>query len=305
MQHNQRDGALLIVLCVVGYSFVPIFSKLLYPLGMEPLDIAFWRFAFTNIIFWGLVFVRQRRGAPPPAKPLPRVGLLLLGMLFAGEALAAFIGFQYLPAATFSVLFYSYPAIVAILETFRGERLAPIAWLALALTLVGIALTAPDFSAGLTGNNFLGVAMALGDAFMVAIYFMITSRVLRGHTDLVRTSAWMVTGAFGLLIVVGLVHGLKPPPPEAWLYLIGLAIVSTVVPTFALNAGIQRLGSTRAAIIATFEPAFTAVLAFVTLGETLQDIQLLGGAIIIASVILLQLRRPTTENAEQAALARE
>jgi drug/metabolite transporter (DMT)-like permease len=226
-------------------------------------------------------------------------------MLFALEALAAFIGFQYLPAATFSVLFYSYPAMVAIFEALRGERLSAVAWLALGMTLVGIVLTAPDFSAGLMGNNFVGVVMALGDAFMVAIYFMITSRLLRGHTDLVRTSAWMVTGAFLLLIGVGLVHGLKAPPAEAWVYLIGLAVVSTVIPTFAINAGIQKLGSTRSAIVATFEPAFTAALAFVLLGEILLPIQWLGGAIIIASVILLQIRRPVAENAEQAALARE
>ena len=78
-----------------------------------------------------------------------------------------------------------------------------------------------------------------------------------------------------------------------------------MLPVFALNAGIRKLGSTRAAIIATFEPLLTAVLALIFIGEVLLPIQWLGGAMIIASVIVLQLRRPSAEDAEQTALAHD
>ena len=68
-----------------------------------------------------------------------------------------------------------------------------------------------------------------------------------------------------------------------------------MLPVFALNAGIQKLGATRAAIIATFEPVLTAVLALIFLGEVMLPIQWLGGAVIIASVILLQIRHASVE----------
>ncbi len=67
---------------------------------------------------------RQRR-------PLPRFRLLLIGTLFAGEAVTALFGLDRVPAGTFSILFYSYPAMVAILEAIMGERLPLQAWLAL------------------------------------------------------------------------------------------------------------------------------------------------------------------------------
>ncbi len=291
MQHTQRDGAILIIVSIIGYSFLPVFTKNLLARGVQPFDIAFWRFALTAPIFWLAVTLRRGRTF---AKPLPRLRLLLLGTLFAGEALAAFFGLDRLPAGTFVVLFYSYPAMVAILEALFGERLSRRMWIALGLTLVGIALTAPDFSAGFSGDNLPGVLLALADAFMVAVYFLITSRLLRGDTDSVRASAWGVSGAALTLGVIALSQGVSLPQGESWFFVIGLALVSTVLPTFGLNAGLQKIGATRAAIIGTFEPLLTTVLALIFLKESMLPVQWLGGGVIIASVILLQVR-PETE----------
>ncbi len=307
MQRTQRDGAILIILAVVGYSCLSIFTKKLFARGVAPLDIAFWRFAFAALIYWAAVFVRGRRSqvTTSTSAPLPRLKLLLLGSLFAGEAIVAFFGWERLSAGTFTVLFYSYPAMVAILGWLTGERLSRVAWIALALTLVGIALTAPDFSAGLTGGNFVGVLMALIDALQVAVYFLLIGRVTRGHNDMVRISAWTVTGALIAATIAVYTHGMVLPHGESWLYLIAIAVVCTVLPVFALNAGIQKLGATRSAILATFEPLLTAILALIFLGEIMLPIQWVGGLVIIASVILLQLRRPVSEDAEAIALARE
>jgi drug/metabolite transporter (DMT)-like permease len=307
MQRTQRDGVILVAIAVIGYSCLSIFTKKLFARGVEPLDIAFWRFAFAALIYWGIVFIRGQRRPKTGAVsiPLPRVKLMLLGMLFAGEAVVAFYGWERLSAGTFTVLFYSYPAMVAILGLFMGERLPVIGWIALALTLVGIALTAPDFSAGLTGGNFVGVLLALLDALQVAIYFLLINRVTRGHNDMVRMSAWTVTGALIVITVVAGSQGMTLPQGDSWLFLIAIAVICTVLPVFALNASIQKLGAARASILATFEPLLTAVLALIFLGEVMLPIQWVGGIVIIASVILLQLRRPVSEDAEEVALARE
>jgi drug/metabolite transporter (DMT)-like permease len=291
MQHHQRDGAILIVLSIIGYSFLPVFTKNLLARGVEPFDIAFWRFILTAPVFWIAVLLRGRRSS---TKPLPRLRLLLLGTLFAGEALAAFFGLDRLPAGTFVVLFYSYPAMVAILEALLGERLSRRMWIALGLTLVGIVLTAPDFSAGFNGDNLPGVLLALADGFMVAIYFLVTSRLLRGDADSLQASTWAVSGAALLVGTVALAQGVSLPKGDSWFFVIGLALVCTVLPTFGLNAGLQKIGATRAAILGTFEPLLTAILALIFLKEAMLPVQWLGGAVIIASVILLQVR-PETE----------
>lgn len=309
MQHSQRAGLIWLVLAISGYACMPILTKFLFERSVDSITFGFYRFGFAFLIYWSIVLARRlrARSQPPPSsrRPLPRLRLIAIGTLFAGEALVAFFGLQRLPAGTFSVLFYTYPAMVAILEAVMGERLSLTAWAALAATLLGVVLTAPDFSAGLSGGNLPGVLLALADGFMVAVYFLLSSRLMHGDHDLILTSAYTVTGAFGVMFVSALALGLQVPQGDSWLLLAALALVCTVMPVFGLNAGIRALGSTRSAILATFEPVLTALLALIFLGELLQPLQWLGGLIILTSVILLQLRRPAAVEAEPTALARD
>ena len=278
---------IFVLIGVIGYALLPIWVKHIQPSGLSPLDIATWRFTFAMPIMWVLLVSLR---TPLPDKPLPRRGLLVLGILLAGAALCAFVGLEHLPAGTFVLLFYSYPAMVAFINLFFGERLGAQSWLALALTLVGIAFTVPDFGIGLTDGDWIGIGFAFLNALLVALYFVYNNRLLRGHSAMRRASAWAISGAcfvFWVLIPIRTVD--VPQVLQTWLLLIGLAVVSTVMPIFMFMLGIQRLGSSRAAILSTVEPIGTLIFAALLLGETLESIQLLGGALIITSVLLLHL----------------
>src|SRR5512145_1847848 len=145
--HNQRDGTLFILLSAVGYSFFAVWVKNIQASGLCALDIGYCRFLITVPVFWLVVLLRR---AQPPTRPIPRRGLLVMGFFLALAALTAFFGLERVPANTFILLFYTYPAMVAVFSLFLGDRLPPIGWLALALTLVGMALTVPDFGRGLS-----------------------------------------------------------------------------------------------------------------------------------------------------------
>ncbi len=289
MESSQRTGIIYILLSVTGYSFFPTFARLLQESGLPSLDIATWRFAIAAPLFWLVVLIRR---SPPAARRLPRNQLLGMGTLLAVGAVCAFFAFERIPVPTFIVLFYTYPALVALLSAFLGERLPLQSWLALGLTLVGVALTAPDFSQGLSGDNLIGVTLSLVNALIVAIMIMLSSRLLRGHTQLARASAWTVTGACLVFLALTLVRrpGV-PQQPTEWIGLLAMASFSTVFPIFFLNAGIQKLGPTKASIMGTVEPVFTTILAMLFLGDTIEPIQLLGSLLILASLLLLQLRR--------------
>lgn len=286
MNNHQRDGAIFILLSVVGYSFLPIWVKQIQASGLGSLDIAILRFAFATPIFW--LIIRARR-LPKPDKPLPRRALLGMGSLLALAALTGFWGLERLPAGTLVVLFYSYPAMVAVLSLLLGEKLPSKGWAALALTTIGIFFTVPDFTAGLSGDNLIGVILALVNALLVAVYFILSGRLLRGHTAMAQASAWSITGGLLVLALIVPFRGLSlPSTPSAWAFLLVLASFSTVFPVFFLNSGIQKVGAARAAILGTVEPVLTTVLAMIFLGERMQPVQLIGAAFILASIILLQ-----------------
>ena len=118
-----------------------------------------------------------------------------------------------------------------------------------------------------------------------------------GEVDPFALALLVLTGATATFAVAGVVTGSLDfaLPAEAWLWLVLLALVSTVVAVSAFFAGLRRVGPSEAAILSTFEPVVTVVLAFFVLGERLTPPQLAGGALVLAAVILLQLparRRP-------------
>lgn len=283
---SQSGGTLYILLSAAGYSIFVVWVKNIQATGLGPLDIGFWRFLFAAPVFWLVVWALRQ---PPPSRALPRLGLIGMGCFLTLAALTAFAGLERIPASTFIVLFYTYPAIVAIFSVFLGDRLPLTGWLALALTLAGIAFTVPDFGGGLSGDNLIGVGLALLNALVVAVYFLMSSRLLRGHTALARASAWSITGALLLMAAIAPFRAVEAPQETAaWVNLLGLATFSTVFPVFFLNAGIQKVGAARAAVIGTIEPILTLMFAAIFLGERMTLPQLFGGALILGGIILLQ-----------------
>lgn len=288
-----------ILLSAGGYSFLPIFTKALLASGLDPIDLAAWRYLVAVPIFW---LIALRRPAAPIDRPIPRIPVMLLGGLLALAAIAAFFGLQRVNAGTFVVLFYTYPTMVALISLFMGERLSITGYLALALTLIGIVLSTPGFESGFSGNALPGLAIALVNALIVAIYFLWSSRLLRGLPSL-RSGAWVVTGTLISLLILAPLGGISvPSSPDAWLNLVLLAVISTVVPVFSLNAGIQKLGAAKASIVSSFEPILTSILAMIFLHENMFFIQWIGAACIVASVVILQLRSQSQRAAEPAAV---
>lgn len=288
---------MFIVVAVIGYSVLPVWTNLLLDAGMLPFDIGVWRFVIAAPVFWIASFIldRRRAGGAVAILPMPRLRLMLLGSLYSASALAAFFGLDLIPAGTYSVIFYTFPAMVALMGLLLGERLALIGWAAIGMTLVGVMLTAPDFSEGLAGANFTGVVLALINAVTVAVYFIVSGRLLAdrvtGLASMARAVAWTMTGTLFFIAIAALFVGVNlPTQPLQVVYLFGLGLISTVMSVFCLNMGIQMTGPTRAAVFGTFEPLLTAIMAFIFLGQAMLPIQWVGGIVVVASMIVLQTR---------------
>jgi drug/metabolite transporter (DMT)-like permease len=294
MNPTQRTGVLLVLIAAAGYAFLPIFAKFAYDAGMTALDVVTWRFIFATPGIW----LVASRFPDSGVKKLPWRALLSIGMLFALIAMMAFFALERVPVSTFIVLVYLSPAFVAVLSLFNGEYLSRIGWLALGLTLVGVALTVPDFASGFSESDPFGVLLSIGNAAAYSVYIVISSRLLRGQTALAQASALSITGSLIVLGTLALFNGLMiPPTPTAWLCVIGIGMFSTVVAIFAFYAGMHRLGAPRASILGMVELVMTLTLSYFLLGETMLPIQIAGGGLILASAILLQVmgRTPIPE----------
>lgn len=296
MTRTQRDGLLLILVSAVGYSFFSIFTKVVYDSGMgNPLDILVWRFVLAAPLAWLYIALSQRASAT--RKALPRLKLLAVGFLFGGVAMLAFFGLQRVPVSLYTVLIYTYPALVALGGLTFGERLSGLGWLALGLTLLGVGLTVPNIFNGFAGVDPLGVLLVLANACSYALYILLSGRLLRGVHDLTRASVWSISGSLLFTLCVVAVRALRaeaiviPPNLSVWGGLAGLILIATIMPIITFYAGLNRLGAARAAIVSMIEPVLTLIWAVLLRGENLTAVQLVGGMLILVSVALLNLRR--------------
>lgn len=114
--------------------------------------------------------------------------------------------------------------------------------------------------------------------------------------DPAAAAALMTTATAVVYCVLVLASGasLSPAdiPADAWLPLLGLGVVATAVAIQTFYAGVTRVGGARASIISTIEPVYTIVLAMLLFGERLEPLQVVGGFLVLVSVILAETGRP-------------
>ena len=299
LKTRERGGFIFTLCSVVVYGLMPVMVRLIYD-GSElsALQLSFWRFALSAPVFWFIALrshPNHRPFSPQARSSITRT--VFVGVFYGLSSVVSFTSLRYIPAAVFILLFYTFPIIVVFVARLLGERLPRVFWLALALTLCGVALTAVSELQGvgqMDEGALWGVLLALGSAFAVAFYFTVNQRILRGHGGVTRGLVWIITSATGILFFVTLLTGEGigiNAVQGSWGMLLLFGLCGTSFSVYTLNLGIQRLGAARASVVATSEPIFTLVFAWAILGEWLKLPQFVGGALILVSVVLLTWRQ--------------
>lgn len=286
---RHRHGVLFCALAAGGYGAMAVFAKLAYAAGIGVTTLLAVRFALAAALLWPLAL---RAGAPD--RRTLALGLALGGGLYAAEAGMFFASLQRLDVSLAELLLYVYPAIVVAGAVALGrERLRAASVAALVVGIAGVALVVAGNGAG--GLDPLGVVLALAAAAGYAVYILGSDVAMRGAPAATLATV-ICAGAAVSFTAAGLLGGTLSFAfePVGWIWLAGLAVISTVVPVLAMLAGIARVGPSTASILSTLEPLVTVGLAFVVLGDRLSAVQLAGGGLVLAAVALAQVRRTAT-----------
>jgi drug/metabolite transporter (DMT)-like permease len=161
-----------------------------------------------------------------------------------------------------------------------------------AATFVGVYLLTMSGTAEGTGIN-------IGDVLSTFCSVFFAIQILLTGFFVVRTDALTLTVfQMGFVGVYSLLCSLLFEAPKlsttmvSWLCVIGLCLLSTVIALIMQNIAQKYTSATRASIILSLEPAFTVLSAYLVLGETLAVGGYAGGAILLASIILLEIDFP-------------
>ncbi len=280
-------GTTLCLVSAAGYGAVGVFGKLGYERGLTVNGTLAGRFGIAAIVLWTIIAATGARWRPSRRGFL--AGLALGAAIYAAQAGFFFWSLTRLDAALAVLLAYVAPALVAVGAVMFGrERLRPALLVALPVALGGTTLVALGGGPGRKLDG-VGVLLALACAVMFAVYMLLSHAVV-GRVHPIGLSASVCTGCAIAFTVAAVVSGELPRTGgQGWALIVAMALLSTVLAVTALAAGTERVGPSAASLISTFEPVVAAILAGIVLNETLAPLQFLGGAFVIASVVILSL----------------
>lgn len=296
----SRGFIIALVATVLWSTTGPIISYLSKTYSLPSLVLAFWRDLFVSFgMVVGLsIFSRARLF-------LDRVHwgfIVLYGLTLAIFNSMWTFSVQYNGAAVATVMAFSSPAMTAILSriVFK-EQFSRVKVISILLSLGGIILVAGAYNSSAWNLNPLGIIFGLLSGLMFAIYNLegkhASDTKIDSWTALLYSFAWATV--FLLFFNIGadlFITGKAPLADMLWLgksftgwgILFFLGVAPTLGGFGLYTLSIRYLSPTTANLIATLEPAFTAVWAFIFLNEILNPIQLTGGLLVFMGVILLR-----------------
>ncbi|WZF18386.1 DMT family transporter [Nostoc sp. UHCC 0302] len=212
------------------------------------------------------------------------------GVLMFVYVASLYIAIGLIPTGIALTLFFTYPVFTALLAwKFFGDRPTRFRWLVMGIILVGGALTIPQSSASYSSHSIaIGIFASLIAGIVYAFYNVIAQKCLENFHPVPFT--WISFASTLLLSGVSLLF-FSPKSAQLdwtplWIGSIFSGLVSFIGHTLN-NLGIRMIGATTASIIGSSSPAMTALVAWVTISETLNLIQNLGIGIVTFGIALL------------------
>jgi drug/metabolite transporter (DMT)-like permease len=297
---DRTRGYAIALVSALVFSTTAIFIRHLTEAYRLPAGVlSFWRSALlvaTLAAVLAVIRPRLLRARRADLRFLAGLGLVLAVFNLLWTTSVARCG-----AALATVLVYTSGAFTALLGfLLLRERLGRWGLAAMGLCLAGCALVSGALEGGPGHGDAAGVTLGLASGALYALYTVMGRAGARRAID-----PWtMVLYAFGanalaqlLFLLLGpLLHPAAPglgdlfrigPSAAGWAVIFGLAAGPTLLGFGLFNVSLRHLPSAEASMVLTLEPALTAAIAYVLLGERMTSTELLGSAVILAGVVLL------------------
>lgn len=290
----KKDGivsGILIIGAGLLWGSMGIFVRFFADAGLGSMEVVALRVILTAAIL-ALVFLAYDRS-------LFKIKLRDI-WCFLGTGLVSIVGFSFCyfytieiaSLSTAAILLYAAPAIVVLLSAaFFKEKLTWVKAGACVLAFLGCA-----FAGGITEGISLpviGLLTGMGSAVGYALYSIFSRFALnRGYRPLTITLYTFIFAIIGVALTADLskVWTVATASTQNILMSFGMAIVTTVAPYILYTIGLSKTQPGRASIMASVEPVAATVIGAIAFGEAINLSSGIGILLVLASILLLNLR---------------
>jgi drug/metabolite transporter (DMT)-like permease len=303
--HEQRPavGYAMVIAAALLFALNGTVSKVVLQSGISSTELTQVRATGAFLGFALVLTATRRESLRLRRRELPY--LVVFGI--AGVALVQwlyFVSIDRLPIGIALLIEYIAPILIALWAwaVFK-EQIRQRLWVALALAVLGLAVVVEIWS-GIALDG-LGVAAALSAAGAYAVYVLMAERAVRWRDPASLTAyGFLFAGLFWAVVQpvwtfpaerlddsVSLLGHLEEYSLPVWVLLLYVVVVGTMVTFLLVAAALRHISATRVGLIAMLEPVAASAVAFLWLGESFGAAQLVGGAIVLAAILLAQTAR--------------
>ena len=302
---DVRRGYLYVILAAILWGVSGSAAKFLFNSGISPFQLVQLR--LTIAVLSLLVWLSLRNPALLRIAPGDVWYFALFGTAGMGACQFTYLyAISKINVAAAILLQYLAPSFIALhAVVISRDRLSPSTVLALSGATVGCYFVVGAYDLALLSMNLAGVASGILSAVAFAWYS------IHGEYGMRRYSPWTVL--FYAILFAALVWNLLHPPLEAffhrytaveWGWILYIGVMGTLLPFGLYLEGVNLIRSTRASITAILEPITAGAIAFFFLNERMHTLQILGGCLVIAAIILLQFKQEKDDKAPALIRAR-
>ena len=271
----------------ITYGLNPLFGMPLMNNGAAIESILFFRYAFAVVILGAFLWL-TKQSFKITAK---QAGvLLILGLLYTSSSICLFEAYNYIASGLATTLIFLYPVLVAIIMVFLRVVPSWPVWLAIAATFGGV-LVMTQGSGG-EAIDPIGVLLSLGSALVYALFIVIINRskAIAKISNTLLTFYALMVGAMvflGMILLSDTTITAGIEGGSAWLNLVGLALLPTIVSTATLAIATRNIGATKASVLGVFEPITAILVGTLMFGEPLTTNIVVGICIAIVAVTFM------------------
>jgi drug/metabolite transporter, DME family len=286
----------MITIAASLWGIIAIFVKGLADIGFTPMEIVAIRVtvAFMMLFILGISFFRHQLKVKIKDVPL-FIGSGIFSIVFFNWCYFTTINHMNLSLAV--ILLYTAPAIVVVFSRILfKEKLTSKKLIAVIGTLLGC-IFITGIGSNSTGDiTFLGLITGLGSGLGYALYSIFGKIALRKYQTFTINIYTFLCATLFLLPITTLWNKLNLLlQVETLFWALGLGLLPTVIAYFLYTKGLEKIESSKAAIIATVEPIVATVLSVFLYNEGMSILQMIGTGMIFSSVIIVNITRKNTK----------
>lgn len=286
----KLQGVGLVMLAAVCWGLSGGIADILMGRGWDPIVISFYRGAVAFVCFVIWFSLRFKRNLI--YSPRFYIWSLLAGAGVAGNFTFYFLSIQAASVAIAATLMYTAPVFVLFISfIFRLEKSSWFKWGCITGVLIGIVMLTGAYNTGEVSVSVFGILTGLGAGLSYALFIF----GFKNASAAGKPQASLMIAFFAFCIILFAIADTGETlsvmtSPDVGLFLI-LGIVGAGISFIFYVIGIRRTAPTTASMVAMVEPVTASLFGLLLLGDHLTLIQVLGMAILLATVTLLSVKQ--------------